>query len=75
MRHNKNGIKGISTTAKAGFLANLLEQVAIKGAIKVALKEGGAITPAQLHAWAVAHGMAYIGEILAVDNRQRRPLS
>jgi hypothetical protein len=75
MRHNKNGIKGISTTARQGFLANLLKQVEQKGAVKVSLKQGGAITPAQLHAWAVAHGMAYIGEILAVDNRQRRPLT
>jgi hypothetical protein len=65
---------GIGTTAKAGFLANLLAQCERQGAIKVTLKQGG-ITATQLHAWAVAHGMAYIGDILAVDNRQRRPLA
>jgi hypothetical protein len=71
---NRNN-KGISTTAKAGFLANLLKQVEQKGAIKVTLKDGGAITPAELHAWAVAHGCAYIGDLLAIDNRKRRPLT
>ena len=70
---NRNA-KGISTTAREGFLSNLLEQVAQKGAVKVTLKQGG-ITPTQLHCWAIQNGMAYIGEILAVDNRQRRPLS
>jgi hypothetical protein len=72
---NRNNAKGISTTAREGFLNNLLEQVAIKGAVKVTLKDGGAITPAQLHAWAVANGCAYIGEVLAIDNRKRRPLT
>jgi hypothetical protein len=69
----KRNIQGIGTTAKAGFLANLLSQVERQGAIKVTLKQGG-ITATQLHSWAVAHGCAYIGDILAVDNRQRRPL-
>ena len=64
---------GIKTTAKVGFLANLLAQCERQGAIRVTLKQGG-ITPTQLHSWAVAHGMAYIGDILAIDNRQRRPL-
>ena len=71
---NRNN-KGISTTAREGFLSNLLEQVAIKGAVKVTLKQGGAITPAQLHCWAVANGMAFIGDVLAIDNRKRRPIS
>jgi hypothetical protein len=65
---------GISSTAKAGFLANLLAQCERQGAIRVTLKDGG-ITAIELHAWAVAHGCAYIGDILAVDNRKRRPLA
>jgi hypothetical protein len=63
---------GISTTARLGFLANLLSQVERQGAIKVTLKHGG-ITATELHAWAVAHGCAYIGDVLAIDNRKRRP--
>jgi hypothetical protein len=70
----KRNIQGIKTTSRQGFLANLLAQCERQGAIRVTLKDGG-ITATQLHAWAVAHGCAYIGDILAVDNRQRRPLA
>jgi hypothetical protein len=64
---------GIKTTSRQGFLANLLAQCERQGAIRVTLKAGG-ITATELHSWAVAHGMAYIGDILAIDNRKRRPL-
>jgi hypothetical protein len=64
----------IKNAAQKGFFNNLLEQVALKGAVPVSLKAGGKVTETQLHAWAVSNGMVYLNGMLAVDQRARRPL-
>ena len=68
----KNTTKGLSSVARQGFFAALLERAEKEGAFPLTLRAGG-ITGTEVHAFAVANGCAYINGVFAIDQRAKRP--